>query len=75
MAVVGTLVRSASLALTGRPADALVVLWAWGWNLKELPVTLVHRNAYRRAAGSTTAPLPRSVPLAVRRSGLSCAGT
>jgi GT2 family glycosyltransferase len=48
LAMVGALVRSASLALTGRPADALAVLWAWGWNVKELPVTIVHRRRLQR---------------------------
>ncbi|HEV2919487.1 MAG TPA: glycosyltransferase family 2 protein, partial [Actinomycetota bacterium] len=41
LAMVGALLRSASLALTGQPGDALAVLWAWGWNVKELPVTIV----------------------------------
>jgi GT2 family glycosyltransferase len=48
LSLVGGLVRAASLALTGRPADALQVLWAWGWNAKELPVTLVHRRRLQR---------------------------
>jgi GT2 family glycosyltransferase len=48
LALVGALVRSVSLALTGRPADALAVLWAWGWNVKELPVTIVHRRRLQR---------------------------
>jgi GT2 family glycosyltransferase len=60
LALVGALVRSASLALTGRPADALAVLWAWGWNVKELPVTIVHRRRlqrHRKADDSALAPL------------------
>jgi GT2 family glycosyltransferase len=60
LALVGALVRSASLALTGRPADALAVLWAWGWNAKELPVTIVHRRRlqkHRRVDDSALAPL------------------
>jgi GT2 family glycosyltransferase len=48
LAMVGALVRAAGLALTGRPADALAVLWAWGWNVKELPVTIVHRRRLQR---------------------------
>jgi len=44
LAFVGALVRVAGLALTGRPGDAAQVLWAWGWNVKELPITLVHRR-------------------------------
>jgi GT2 family glycosyltransferase len=48
LAIVGALVRAASLALTGRPADALQVLWAWGWNVKELPVTIVNRRRLQR---------------------------
>ena len=48
LAMVGALVRAASLALTGRPADALQVLWAWGWNVKELPVTIVNRRRLQR---------------------------
>jgi GT2 family glycosyltransferase len=48
LAIVGALVRAAGLALTGRPADALAVLWAWGWNVKELPVTIVHRRRLQR---------------------------
>jgi GT2 family glycosyltransferase len=60
LAMVGALVRSASLALTGRPADALAVLWAWGWNVKELPVTIVHRRRLqkqRKVDDSALAPL------------------
>ena len=60
LALVGALVRSASLALTGRPADALAVLWAWGWNVKELPVTIVHRRRLqkqRKVDDSALAPL------------------
>jgi GT2 family glycosyltransferase len=60
LALVGALVRSASLALTGRPADALAVLWAWGWNVKELPVTIVHRRRLqrrRKVGDSALAPL------------------
>jgi GT2 family glycosyltransferase len=60
LAMVGALVRSAGLALTGRPADALAVLWAWGWNVKELPVTLVHRRRLqkqRKVDDSALAPL------------------
>jgi GT2 family glycosyltransferase len=48
LAMVGALLRSASLALTGQPGDALAVLWAWGWNAKELPVTIVHRRRLQR---------------------------
>ncbi len=48
LSLVGGLVRAASLALTGRPADALQVLWAWGWNVKELPVTVVYRRRLQR---------------------------
>jgi GT2 family glycosyltransferase len=48
LAMVGALVRGASLALTGRPADALQVLWAWGWNVKEFPVTIVNRRRLQR---------------------------
>jgi len=48
LSLVGGLVRAASLALTGRPGDALQVLWAWGWNVKELPVTVVHRRRLQR---------------------------
>jgi len=48
LALAGALVRSASLALTGQPGDALAVLWAWGWNVKELPVTIVQRRRLQR---------------------------
>ena len=48
LSLVGGLVRAASLALTGRPGDALQVLWAWGWNVKELPVTVVYRRRLQR---------------------------
>jgi GT2 family glycosyltransferase len=48
LSLVGGLLRAAALALTGRPADALQVLWAWGWNVKELPVTVVHRRRLQR---------------------------
>jgi hypothetical protein len=60
LALTGALVRSASLALTGQPGDALAVLWAWGWNAKELPVTIVHRRRLqrqRKVADSALAPL------------------
>jgi GT2 family glycosyltransferase len=60
LAMVGALVRAAGLALTGRPADALAVLWAWGWNVKELPVTIVHRRRLqkqRKVDDSALAPL------------------
>jgi GT2 family glycosyltransferase len=60
LALVGALVRSASLALTGQPGDALAVLWAWGWNAKELPVTIVHRRRLqrqRKVDDSALAPL------------------
>jgi GT2 family glycosyltransferase len=60
LAMVGALVRAAGLALTGRPADALAVLWAWGWNVKELPVTVVHRRRLqrqRKVVDSALAPL------------------
>jgi GT2 family glycosyltransferase len=60
LALVGALLRSASLALTGQPGDALAVLWAWGWNVKELPVTIVHRRRLqrqRKVGDSALAPL------------------
>jgi GT2 family glycosyltransferase len=60
LALVGALIRSASLALTGQPGDALAVLWAWGWNAKELPVTIVHRRRLqrqRKVDDSALAPL------------------
>jgi GT2 family glycosyltransferase len=60
LALAGALIRSASLALTGQPGDALAVLWAWGWNAKELPVTIVHRRRLqrqRRVDDSALAPL------------------
>jgi GT2 family glycosyltransferase len=44
LALVGGAFRALGLALTGRPGDALQILWAWGWNVKELPVTIVHRR-------------------------------
>ena len=60
LALVGALLRSAGLALTGRPADALAVLWAWGWNVKEVPVTIVLRRRLqrrRKVDDSALAPL------------------
>ena len=60
LALTGALIRSASLALTGQPGDALAVLWAWGWNAKELPVTIVHRRRLqrqRKVDDSALAPL------------------
>ncbi|HEX2373488.1 MAG TPA: glycosyltransferase family 2 protein [Actinomycetota bacterium] len=60
LAMVGALARATGLALTGRPADALAVLWAWGWNVKELPVTIVHRRRLqrqRKVDDSALAPL------------------
>ncbi len=43
-ALLGGGLRALALALTGRPADALQILGAWGWNVKELPVTIVQRR-------------------------------
>jgi GT2 family glycosyltransferase len=48
LAVIGGGMRALALALTGRPGDALQILWAWGWNVKELPVTIVHRRRLQR---------------------------
>jgi GT2 family glycosyltransferase len=48
LAVIGGALRALALALTGRPGDALQILWAWGWNVKELPVTIVHRRRLQR---------------------------
>jgi GT2 family glycosyltransferase len=48
LALVGGALRALGLALTGRPGDALQILWAWGWNVKELPVTIVHRRRLQR---------------------------
>lgn len=48
LALVGGAMRALGLALTGRPGDALQILWAWGWNVKELPVTIVHRRRVQR---------------------------
>jgi GT2 family glycosyltransferase len=48
LSLVGGLLRAVGLALTGRPADALRILCAWGWNVKELPVTVVHRRRLQR---------------------------
>jgi GT2 family glycosyltransferase len=48
LAVLGGGTRALALALTGRPGDALQILWAWGWNVKELPVTIVHRRRLQR---------------------------
>jgi GT2 family glycosyltransferase len=48
LSFLGGLVRALGLVLTGRPGDAAQVLWAWGWNAKELPITLVHRRRMQR---------------------------
>jgi GT2 family glycosyltransferase len=48
LALVGGAMRALGLALTGRPGDALQILWAWGWNVKELPVTIVQRRRVQR---------------------------
>jgi GT2 family glycosyltransferase len=48
LAFLGALIRALGLTLTGRPGDAAQVLWAWGWNAKELPITLVHRRRAQR---------------------------
>jgi GT2 family glycosyltransferase len=48
LAALGGGTRALALALTGRPGDALQILWAWGWNVKELPVTIVHRRRLQR---------------------------
>jgi GT2 family glycosyltransferase len=75
LALMGALVRSATLALTGRPADARAVLWAWGWNVKELPVTIVHRRRLQRQRKVDDSALAPCVPRAVRRSEPSCASS
>jgi len=48
LSIFGGALRALGLALTGRPGDALQILWAWGWNVKELPVTIVHRRRLQR---------------------------
>ena len=48
LAVLGGALRALALALTGRPGDALQILSAWAWNVKELPVTLVYRRRVQR---------------------------
>jgi GT2 family glycosyltransferase len=48
LSFLGGLVRALGLTLTGRPGDAAQVLWAWGWNAKELPITLVHRRRIQK---------------------------
>jgi hypothetical protein len=48
LALAGGLLRAAGLILTLRPAGAVQVLGAWGWNVKELPVTMVHRQRLQR---------------------------
>ncbi|HEX9343964.1 MAG TPA: glycosyltransferase family 2 protein [Actinomycetota bacterium] len=60
MALVGGGLRALALALTGRPADALQILGAWGWNIKELPVTVVQRRRLqhrRKIPDTALAPL------------------
>ena len=75
LAVIGGALRALALALTGRPGDALQILWAWGWNVKELPVTLVHRRRMqhrRRADDAQLASLraPGGQPLRVMLRGM-----
>jgi len=48
LSFLGGLARALGLTLTGRPGDAAQVLWAWGWNAKELPITLVHRRRVQK---------------------------
>jgi GT2 family glycosyltransferase len=48
LALTGALLRSAGLALTGRRIEAMEVLWAWGWNVKELRTTMMHRRRLQR---------------------------
>jgi hypothetical protein len=70
LALVSALVRAAGLALTGHPAQALQVLWAWGWNVKELPVTIVHRRRLqrrRKVDDDALKPLRAPVGLKARR--------
>jgi len=57
LAVLGGALRALALALTGRPGDALQILWAWGWNVKELPVTIVYRRRLQRGRRSDDASL------------------
>ncbi len=75
LAVVGGAFRALALALTGRPGDALQILWAWGWNVKEVPVTLVHRRrlqSRRRVEDSQLAGLraPGGQPLRAMLRGM-----
>jgi hypothetical protein len=42
------LARAAGLAVTGQVGAAIGMLAAWGWNVKELPVTLVLRRQLQR---------------------------
>ena len=75
LAMVGGAFRALALALTGRPGDALQILWAWGWNVEELPVTIVHRRRLqhrRRIEDSQLAGLraPGGQPLRVMLRGM-----
>lgn len=75
LALVGGAFRALGLTLTGRPGDALQILWAWGWNVKELPVTLVHRRrlqSRRRIEDSQLAGLraPGGQPLRAMLRGM-----
>lgn len=75
LALAGGGLRALALALTGRPADALQILGAWGWNLKELPVTLVQRRRLQRRrkipdAGLLALRAPGGQPLRALLRGL-----
>jgi len=74
-ALLGGGLRALALALTGRPADALQILGAWGWNVKELPVTIVQRRRLqhrRKVPDSALMPLraPGGQPLRAALRGL-----
>jgi len=48
LAVGGALGRATGLVVTGQVGAAIGVLAAWGWNVKELPETLVRRRHLQR---------------------------
>ena len=64
LALLGGGLRALALALTGRPTDALQILGAWGWNVKELPVTIVQRRRLQRRRSQ-----PDSALVALRAPG------
>jgi GT2 family glycosyltransferase len=58
-ATLATLIRLAGLLVTGRIGEASQVLFAWGWNIKELPATMRLRRQLQSRRVATDQSLTR----------------